>query len=204
MSEVNNRLIIIGASGHGKVVADIAMLMGYTEIVFLDDNENIQLCGRYPVVGKSTDLYKYDGDVFIGIGNAKIRKSLMEKYCDRIFPILIHPNAVIAEDVALGIGTVVMAGAVVNPGTTIGKGCIINTCSSVDHDCVIWDYVHIAVGSHVCGTVKIGESTWLGAGATVSNNVNICSGCMVGAGAVVVKDINEKGTYFGVPAKINY
>lgn len=203
MPEVNKdlRLIIIGASGHGKVVADIAMLMGFTDIVFLDDNENIKFCGKYPVIGKTNDLPNLDGDVFVGIGNAKIRQSLMNKYCDRTFPTLIHPKAVIAEDANLGIGTVVMAGAVVNSGTTIGKGCIINTCSSVDHDCIIEDYVHISVGSHVCGTVKIGKSTWLGAGATVSNNVNICSGCMIGAGAVVVKNINEAGTYIGVPVR---
>ena len=202
MPEVNKRLIIIGASGHGKVVADIAMLRGYIEIIFLDDDESIKLCGRYPVVGKTSDLPNYDGEVFIGIGNAKIRKSLMEKHYDRLFPTLVHPNAVIAQDITLGIGTVVMAGAVVNSGSIIGKGCIINTCSSVDHDCVIEDYVHISVGSHISGTVVIGESTWIGAGVTVSNNVYICSGCMVGAGAVVVKNIDVEGTYIGVPAKI--
>ena len=132
MPKVNKdlRLIIIGASGHGKVVADIAMLRGYRGIVFLDDNESIKSCGKYPIVGKSTDLSEHDGDVFVGIGNAKIRKSLMEQYCDRFFPTLIHPNAVIAEDTTLGIGTVVMAGAVVNSGATIGKGCIINTCNN--------------------------------------------------------------------------
>lgn len=201
MPEVNKRLIIIGASGHGKVVADIAMLKGYREIVFLDDNETIKTCGKYPVVGKTNDLTCFDGDVFVGIGNANIRKSLMARYCDRTFPVLVHPSAVIAEDVVLGIGTVVMAGAVVNSGTTIGKGCIINTCSSVDHDCTIEDYVHVSVGSHISGTVVIGDSTWIGAGVTVSNNVNICSGCMIGAGAVVVKNINEVGTYIGVPAR---
>ncbi len=203
MPGVNKKLIIIGASGHGKVVADIAMLMGFADIVFLDDNENITSCGKYPVIGKTNDLPKLDGDVFVGIGNAKIREALMNKYCDRVFPTLIHPKAVIAEDTSFGTGTVVMAGAVVNSGTTVGKGCIINTCSSVDHDCVINDYVHISVGAHVCGTVNIGESTWLGAGATVSNNVNICSGCMIGAGAVVIKNIYEAGTYVGVPAIIN-
>ena len=94
-----------------------------------------------------------------------------------------------------------MAGAVINPGVRIGKGCIINTCSSMDHDCVVGDYVHIAVGSHLCGTVSVGDGTWIGAGATVSNNVSICSDCMIGAGAVVIKDIKESGTYVGVPAK---
>ena len=97
--------------------------------------------------------------------------------------------------------TVIMAGAVVNPGASVGKGCIVNTCSSVDHDCRVGDYVHIAVGAHLCGTVAVGEGTWIGAGSTVSNNVSVCGECMIGAGAVVVRDITEAGTYLGVPAK---
>ena len=80
-------------------------------------------------------------------------------------------------------------------------GCIINTCASVDHDCVLEDFVHVAVGAHVAGTVSIGAGTWIGAGATVSNNLQICGGCMIGAGAVVIKSITESGTYVGVPAE---
>lgn len=195
----HNRLIIIGASGHGKVVADIAKLNGYTDIVFLDDDEKVKECGGYPIVGNTA--HAPEGEVLVAVGNARIRKMLMERYADRVQPVLIHPNAVIAEDVKIGAGTIVMAGAVVNPGAIIGKGAIINTCSSVDHDCTISDYVHISVGSHLSGTVNVGEATWIGAGATVSNNVNICGKCMVGAGAVVIKDINEEGTYVGVPAR---
>lgn len=194
-----NRLIIIGASGHGKVVTNIAKLNGYTDIIFLDDNEILEEFEGFKVVGKSYEAP--EGDIFVAVGNAGIRKQLMEKYANRYHPTLIHPNAVIAEGVKIGMGTVIMAGVVINPGTTIGSGCIINTCSSVDHDCTIGDFVHIAVGSHLSGTVNIGEGTWIGTGATVSNNVDICCGCMVGAGAVVVKDINEMGTYVGVPAR---
>ena len=94
-----------------------------------------------------------------------------------------------------------MAGAVINSGAKIGECVIINTCSSVDHDCVVDDFAHVAVGAHLCGTVNVGESTWICAGATVSNNVNICGNCTIGAGAVVVKDIEEEGTYIGVPAR---
>lgn len=194
-----NRLIIIGASGHGKVAADIAGLNGYTDIVFLDDNENVKSCGGYKVIGNSKTVT--DGDVFIAIGNAEVRKRLSE---GRNVVTLIHPHAVIARDAVIGEGTVVMAGAVINPGARIGRGCIINTCSSVDHDCTVGDYCHVAVGAHLCGTVKTGDCTWIGAGATVSNNVNICGNCTIGAGCVVVKDIAEPGTYVGVPArKIN-
>lgn len=195
------RLAIIGASGHGKVIADIARRNGYKEIVFFDDDDNIHECGGYPVIGKSFEAGTIDADVIIGIGNAGVRKQMQESITDEKLVTLIHPDAVIAEDVVMGAGTVVMAGAVINPGTHIGKGCIINTCSSVDHDCTVGDFVHVAVGSHLCGTVNVGAGTWIGAGATVSNNVFICPDCMIGAGAVVIKEIKESGTYVGVPAK---
>ena len=203
---MHKKLIIIGASGHGKVVADIAgQLHKYEEIVFLDDNDSLDKCMGYPVVGKSDRMKEYlnVADFFVAIGNAKIRKKVMEQLQERNASIatLIHPAAIIGSHVTIGEGTVVMAGAVINPDTQVGEGCIINTCASVDHDCQIGDYVHVAVGAHVCGTVNVGESTWIGAGATVKNNVNICSDCMIGAGAVVVKDIDETGTYIGVPAR---
>lgn len=194
-----NRLIIIGASGHGKVVADIAVLNGYEDIVFLDDDENAKECAGWPVIAKSDQAP--DGEVFVAVGNAETRKRLMANYAERNLPTLIHPSAVIAKNVEIGKGSVVMAGTVINSGARIGKGVIINTSSSVDHDCIVEDYCHIAVGAHLSGTVVVGEGTWIGTGATVSNNINICGGCMIGAGAVVIKDINEPGTYVGVPAK---
>lgn len=196
-----NKLAIVGASGHGKVIADIARKKGYREVVFLDDDENVSECGGYPVIGKSIEAQTIAADIIVGIGNANIRKRVQESIPEEKMATLVHPNAVVAEGVVIGAGTVVMAGAVINPGARIGKGCIINTCSSVDHDCSVGDYVHIAVGSHLCGTVIVGDRTWIGAGAIVSNNVSICSDCMIGAGAVVVNDIQESGTYVGVPVK---
>lgn len=196
------QLAIIGASGHGKVVADIAGKNGYDSIFFLDDNEALTGCGGYPVVGKSARFPEYDCDFFVAIGNPEIRQRIQENLvaAGKRVPTLVHPAAVIGENVTIGIGTVVVAGAVVNPGAIIGNGCIINTGASVDHDCVISDYVHVSVGAHVAGTVTIGRRTWIGAGATVSNNLEICADCMIGAGAVVVKPITESGTYIGVPA----
>lgn len=198
---MSKKLVIIGASGHGKVIADIAKRNGYHEIVFLDDNETIHECGEYPVIGRSHEVDTINADVIVGIGNASIRKKIQQSIPARKMATLIHPSAVVAEDVIIGVGTVIMAGAVINSGARIGKGCIINTCASVDHDCNVEDYVHIAVGSHLCGTVSVGDETWIGAGAIVSNNISICSECMIGAGAVVLCDIKESGTYIGVPAK---
>lgn len=194
-----NRLNIIGASGHGKVVADIARLNGYNDVVFYDDNPNVDNCLEYPVIGNTSEVR--DGDLFIAIGNSLIRKKFMELYKDKNIITLIHPSAIIAKDVEIDIGSVIMAGTVINSGTRIGKGVIVNTSSSIDHDCVVEDYCHISVGSHLCGTVHVGNSTWIGAGATISNNINICDCCVIGAGATVIHDINIKGTYVGVPAK---
>jgi sugar O-acyltransferase, sialic acid O-acetyltransferase NeuD family len=195
------KLIIIGASGHGKVVADIAEKNRYEKIEFLDDDEKLQSCGKYPVLGKSKNIKEYEGDVIVAIGNAKIRQKIQGSIESHRLITLIHPDAVISDDVEIGIGSVVMAGAVINPGTVIGKGCIINTSSSIDHDCKLQDYVHISIGSHVAGTVEIGNCSWIGAGATVSNNVKICSNCVIGAGAVVVRDIKKAGIYIGIPAR---
>lgn len=195
-----DRLIIIGASGHGKVVADIAVLNGYSDIVFLDDDESVKECAGWPVVEKSNKAPS--GEIFVAIGNPETRRHLMEFYAERVIPVLIHPKAVVAEDVEIGSGTVIMAGAIVNPGTRIGKGVIVNTSSSIDHDCLVGDYSHISVDAHLCGTVKVKDSVWIGAGAIVINNVNICGECTIGAGAVVIKDISNPGTYIGVPAKL--
>lgn len=192
------KLVIIGASGHGKVIADIALKKGYDEIVFLDDNKSLTECVGFPVVGKTSEAASVQGDKIIAIGNAKIRER-MQSTINTVT--LIHPDAVISRRVEIGEGSVVMAGVVINSDAVIGRGCIINTGASVDHDCVIDDFAHVSVGAHVAGTCHIGERTWIGAGATVSNNVNICSDCMVGAGAVVIKDIEKAGTYVGVPAE---
>lgn len=193
-----NKLVIIGASGHGKVIADIAVKNGYKEIVFLDDDPSIEECAGYPVVGSTDKAKTLDGDKIVAIGNAKIREKIQNEIKSVT---LIHPNAVISRRVEIGEGTVVMAGAVINSDVKIGKGCIINTCASVDHDCVIGDYVHVSVGAHIAGTCNIGDMVWIGAGSVISNNVNVSGKCLLGAGAVVVKNIAEIGTYVGVPAQ---
>lgn len=194
-----NKLVIIGASGHGKVVADIANRCGYDQIVFLDDDESVKTCGRWCVIGKTDTAI--DGDVVVAIGNAEIRQKIIARLKNNNIVTLVHPDAIVAQDTHIGKGTVVMAGAVVNPGAKIGEGCIINTSSSVDHDCIVGDYSHISVGAHLSGTVHVGEFTWVGAGVVVSNNIDICSSCIIGAGAVVIKDIVEPGTYVGIPAR---
>lgn len=200
------KLLIIGASGHGRVVADIALKMNsWQQIAFLDDDENLKYSMGMEIIGKLNDAYTYidDYDIFVAIGNNKIRKKIQSQLemAGAKIPTLIHPSAIIGEKVELGAGTVVVAGAVINCCSKIGEGCIVNTGSTIGHDNVIEDFVHIAPGAHLGGTVRVGNDTWVGIGSTVINNVTIIGGCMIGAGAVVVKDITEVGTYVGVPAK---
>lgn len=196
---VLKKLIIIGASGHGKVIADIAVKNGYEDIVFLDDDDNVKECAGFPVIGKTCEAKEMDGDKIVAIGNPIIREKIQNEISGVIT--LIHPDAIISRRVEIGEGSVIMAGAVINSDTVIGRGCIINTGASVDHDGVIKDFVHISVGAHVAGTAHISEKTWIGAGAIILNNISICGNTMIGAGAVVTKNVLERGTYVGVPAK---
>lgn len=203
---MKDKLIIIGASGHGKVVADIAIKMNkWQSIAFLDDDESIKTSMGLEVIGRTTDAFTYkdETDFFVAIGSNATREKIQEKFIEQELNVvsLIHPSVVIGTDVEIGIGTAVMAGVVINSSTRIGKGCIINTSASLDHDNVIEDYVHISPGVNMAGTVKVGNGSWIGIGSVISNNVNICSGCKVGAGAVVVKDITEPGTYVGAPVR---
>ncbi len=199
---MRNRLIIIGAGGHGKVIADIALKNGYTDIVFADD-KTVGSCIDIPIAYTSEQLQEQnDGntDFIIAVGNNKVRQKIAEKYLLN-WVTLVHPSAQIGMCVELGAGTVVMAGAVINSCATVGKHCIINTCAVVEHDNQIQDYVHISPNAVLGGTVCVGERTHIGIGAMVKNNVKICKNCTVGAGAVVVKNLQEETIYVGIPAK---
>jgi sugar O-acyltransferase (sialic acid O-acetyltransferase NeuD family) len=203
---MKKKLLIIGASGHGKVIADIAIKMDkWSSIVFLDDDESIKSSMGIVVVGKSDKVFEYVGEyeVFVGIGNNTTRQRVQDmlETVGAQIPVLIHPNAVVGEQVEIGIGTAIMAGAIINSCTKIGKGCIVNTSSTIDHDNNIKDFVHISPGAHIAGTVFVGKRSWLGIGSVVSNNIKITNDCQVGAGSVVVKDIIEPGVYVGVPVR---
>ncbi len=197
-----NRLIIIGAGGHGKVIADNALKNGYKNICFVDDNMTGDVIG-FPLVGTSADIERLnDGrtDFIIGIGNNAIRKTIAETY-NVNWVSIVHPSAQIAFSAEIGKGTVVMANAVINVCATVGEHCIINTSAIIEHDNVIENYVHISPNAALGGTALIGSLTHVGIGATVKNNTEICSDCTIGAGAVVVKNIKEPGTYVGVPIR---
>ena len=203
---IDKRIVFVGASGHGKVCAEIAKLNGYSDIFFLDDDNSVKKCGIYDVQGTTKDIDKYideNTSFFVSIGNCEHRARIQSEieHIGGKVATLVHPGSIVSSESVIGTGSVVMAGAVINPCTTLGKGVIVNTGSSVDHDCNIGDWCHVSVGSHVCGTVKVDSKSWVGAGSIIVNNISVCDGCVIGAGAVVVKDIYESGTYIGIPAR---
>lgn len=198
------KLVIIGAGGHGAVAADIARLLDYEQIVFLDDAAEegrlgIQLAGKFTAYPQYIDGWEF----FVAIGNNYTREKLQRTLTAQGAEIatLIHPAVVMGAQVMIGRGSIAMAGVVVNAATRIGEGVILNTCSSVDHDCTVGAFSHISVGAHLAGTVRVGERTYVGAGATIINDVCVGSDCILGAGAVAVRDITTPGTYIGIPAQ---
>jgi len=190
---MSRNVIIIGAGGHAKVIADIILKSNDNLLGFLDDNKpkNEVILG-YPILGKLEDIFSFaDKTVFvIGIGNNFVRKSISEKY-NVAWHTVIHPSANIGIDVKIGDGTVVMANAVINVSAKIGKHCIINTAAIIEHDNIIFNYVHISPNAVLGGTVNIGECSHIGIGASVRNNISITDNCVIGASAAVVKNITE-------------
>ena len=205
---MQKEVIIIGASGHARVIADIIRISNDKLIGFLDDNPEVQgnvIFEDKKVLGttKEEDIQKFNNYYFIiGIGSNNVREKISNKYPTLKWYTAIHPSAIIGSNVEIGEGTVIMPGTVINTGTRIGKHCILNTCSSLDHDNLLEDYVHVSPGSHLAGTVKVGKGTWICAGVTVINNINIANNNIIGAGATVINNIEESGnTYVGVPAR---
>lgn len=200
------RLAILGASGHGKVVADIAELNDWDVVFFDDAYPGVACLEHWLVVGNTDDLLAvlqdFDG-CFVAIGNNKVRlakkKLLMEKSVE--FPVLIHPSAVVSRYAKFGRGTVVMAGAVINPFVQVGQACILNTATTIDHDCVLDDGVHISPGANLAGSVSVGKYSWIGIGASVKQCSVIGSNVVVGAGAAIVSDVQDNITVVGVPAR---
>ena len=203
------KLLILGAGGHGKVVAECAMSLGlYTDIAFLDDEKAIgeSILSSCPVVGTFSDAGSFAhefSEAFVALGNNTARVELI-KYLMKIgyrIPSLIHPAAYVSKFAHIESGTVIMASAVVNADAHIGVGGIINTGASVDHDCVLGMGVHLSPGARLGGTVTVGNYSWICMGASVVNNVRVGEGAVVAAGAAVIKDVDNGVLVAGVPAR---
>lgn len=204
------KLAILGASGHGKVVADVAELNGHKDIEFFDDGwpKKYQFDG-WEISGNTEHLIKRLSEFsacIIAIGSNNIRMIKQIELSDNGAKIisLIHPSAIVSRYAQIGIGSVIMANAVVNAGVLIGQGCIVNTAATIDHDCIISDGVHVSPGAHLAGNIFVGEQSWLGIGSSFKQGLTIGCNVIVGVGAAVVSDIGNGRIAFGVPAKYRY
>ena len=202
-----SELLIIGAGGHGKVVADTALQMSLFEsIAFVDSNyPDIKTCLGLPVIGSDRELFtlvKRFSHCIVAIGNNAYRLKLTKQLIAYNIQLatLVHPTAYVATSSVIAEGSVVFANAVVQPECQLGLASIVNTGSTIDHDCVLGNAVHLSPGVHLSGKVSIGERSWLGTGVSVKNAITIGSDVIVGVGAAVVSDLPSAVTCVGVPA----
>jgi sugar O-acyltransferase (sialic acid O-acetyltransferase NeuD family) len=201
-------LYLYGASGHAKVVIDIARrTANYTVAGLFDDDPAKQggtLLGL-PILGGWSALAQLRADeaeLFVAIGNNRERRRIGRDLLARGFTLatLLHPSAIVGMDVSIGAGTVLMPGAIVNPSTVIGPLCILNTAASVDHDGILGEAVHVCPGTRLGGHVTVGDESWIGIGSCVIEGRTIGRRCLVGAGAAVIRDVPDDSKIVGVPA----
>ncbi len=200
-------LTLVGAGGHGRIAADLAAVLGYGPIEFLDKNwPDMQKNEIWPVIGKPDEaalakIAQSAADVFVSVGDNRARQQISQILTGAGKPCLIHPSANISPNAKIGDGTIVVAGVAVNCFATIGDGVILNTACTVDHDCRIDDFVHISPGVNLAGNVSVGARSWVGIGAIVKEGIVIGRDVMIGAGAVVVNDVADGSKVVGVPAR---
>lgn len=201
-----NKILIYGAGGHGKVVLDILSESGADILGFIDEDQSKagQKINGVEILGGCSYLDSNNSfDIALGIGDNKIRENIYRKIKSRGMSVVsaVHPQAVIAKDVIIGEGVVIMPGAVVNSGSVLGDGVVVNTGATVDHDCHLERFCQIWPGAHLAGTVKVGEFSYIGTGASVIQNRSIGKNAMIGAGAVVISDQPDNIVAVGIPAK---
>jgi acetyltransferase EpsM len=194
---------IFGASGHGKVIAELAANSKCKINAIFDDNPKRNYFGETPIFN-TIDLLNsgITSKLIIAIGDNFIRKKISERFKDFEFFKLIHKKAVISITAKIGEGTVIMVNAIVNAEAKIGKHVIVNSAAIVEHDCIIEDFVHISPGVILSGNIIIGEGTHIGSGATIIPGIKIGKWCVIGAGAVVISDIPDGATVVGNPGRI--
>jgi sugar O-acyltransferase (sialic acid O-acetyltransferase NeuD family) len=194
-------MIIYGASGHGKVVAEIVEVSGNTDITFVDDQPKGDTFLGYPLILANTLSFLPNHKLIIAIGNNRIRKNIAQKL-NWDFTIAIHPSAQVSKRSQIKSGTVIMAGVSVNSECKIGEHVILNTNCSIDHDCDLEDFVHISPNVALGGDVRVGTCSHIGIGASVIQGIKIGKHVTIGAGAVIIEDVPDFAVVVGVPGKI--
>lgn len=206
----NCRIFVYGASGHGKVVADILLARGIAVAGFIDDNaqpDSNEILGL-KVLGDGNWLVEQaklgSVSVALGIGDNFARQKVAKRCiaCHIQLLTAVHPFTVVAASARVSPGVAIMAASVINPDAQIGTGVIVNTGAIVEHDCQVGDFAHLAPNAAMGGCAQLGSLSWLGIGATIIHGVTVGSGTIVGAGAVVVHDIPDGVVAIGVPARI--
>lgn len=198
------RLAIVGAGGHGRVVAESASALGWT-ISFFDDART-GLIDDLPILGKAADLWaiapQFDG-VFSAFGDNRARLDCLARLRNAggTVATIMDPSCRVSFSALVGEGSFLACGAIVGTAARLGLGCIVNTAASVDHDCRLGDGVHLSPGVHLSGNVTIGEASWLGTGCSVRNNVVIGRDVIAGVGSAIVSDIADAEVVVGVPAR---
>jgi sugar O-acyltransferase (sialic acid O-acetyltransferase NeuD family) len=207
------RILLMGASGHARVIIDMIERTAEHQIVGLiaeSSPNELSVCG-YPIVGDLQDLRRLACElrverVIAAIGDNWSRSEVVRRAYDSVtaiqFVAVAHPSTQIARHVEIGAGTALMAGSIVNSGARIGKHCVVNTKASVDHDCVIGDFASIAPGATLGGNVRVGEFSAVSLGANVIHGVTVGAHTVIGAGSVVVNDVPDCAVAYGVPARV--
>ena len=197
---MNKKIAIIGAGGHGKVVGELALLNEYKTIDFFDDKKKEIKGFPFNINGSLDNLKKHSKDYdafFVAIGESRTRFNITEWLLKKKMNIvcLIHPKSTVSKFSSIGMGSCVMANAVINPGASIKEGVIINTSASIDHDCIINDFAHISPNCSLSGNVKIGKFSHLGTGSSVHPGIHIGNNVKIGVGSKIFKNILDDTTY---------
>ena len=211
--QTQTRIAIVGASGHGLVVADIVRCDGRHELVgFLDSGKPVGAGpAGLPILGPGeavAALAREHGltECLVAVGHNDTRRRCVQMLARLMpalrFPAVVHPSAVVAEGVILGEGTVVMAGVVINPGCRIGRHCIVNTGACLDHESTMGDFSSLAPGVVTGGNVQIGEGSAVCLGAKIIHGIRIGAESVVGAGALVLENVPDACVVYGSPARV--
>lgn len=199
---MKEKIALIGAGGHCKIVIDLIEELNQYEIIGIYDDNKIDFFENIKILGNISSLDTTIDNFFICIGNENVRKNIYTKFNYLNYPVLIHPSAIISKKAKICDGTLICAGAVIQTGVIINKQCIINTSSTIDHESYIDEFSSVSPNAVICGRVKIGKRTFIGANATIIQCKEIGDDCVIGAGSVIIKNIGNNIKIVGNPGKI--
>jgi sugar O-acyltransferase (sialic acid O-acetyltransferase NeuD family) len=205
-SKLKKPVAVVGYSGHSYVIIDILLNAGRIVTAYCDAEQKEKNPYHLTYLGKESESLSAlkSFDYFIGVGHNGIRKKIFNQLYEQLGnPVnAIHPSAVISASVEMNHGIMISANATINPLVTLGEGVICNTSCSIDHECIIEDFAHIAPGAVLCGNVRIGAGTFVGANAVIKQGITVGRNVTIGAGTVIIRDIPDNMMVVGNPQRI--